>query len=83
MDIERVIGADEGDDAFQVNVIATFVNGIVECLDCFKLPVFDVAFLAPEGTAGHGEQEGRGQKSEDGVYCSWVWWCVVLAIRDQ
>jgi len=51
MDIERIIRADEADNALEVIVLASFFDGIGECELGFGLAFFDVGFLTPEGAA--------------------------------
>ena len=58
MDIERVVGTYEGDDALEVVVLAPLLDGILKAFCCLPLTFYEVALLTPEGTSGHGAEVG-------------------------
>lgn len=53
MDVEGVIGAVEGDDAAEMIVRTTFLDGGGKDLGGPTLAFFEIIFLTPEGTARH------------------------------
>lgn len=72
MNVERVVGTNEGNYPLEVGVLAAFFDGILEGELGFRLPFFDVGFLPPKRGAGHGEEGmerggvygGRGERDE-------------------